>query len=508
MNPVVFEKVRGIKCIEHRICYAPGYVLTYGEGVVPYIEPAFCTCVKREEIEIIEIEIEIEEGSDSNGSSNGSKTNTNTDTTNTDTTNTDTTNTDTTNTNTTNTNTTTKNRRPDIHGVAFLITRQQYEHMLLTEGGWGYQEYKNDPFWGIGHYGVQEIDCIEIASCSSSKSRSRSSSSSTGSAEISSCAEINSTANGTNSSTNDGNATVDENKNTSTNEQQQQHQETVDTHNNNRTTATADCNTAATNKTTTTTNSNLQQQHNDKHSFKALTLVGLMGSRKRYDCNASQRYCDLVWVGAESSGLPGLYRKYLRDFHPPYSISSGNNNNDNDNDNDNDSYRSTWGVVVAKYLFLVFIIPCLFVEIASVQLCVKWNDRVLKSSSKSATSSKSTTSRERNGGGGKRITNRTNSSDNNRTNNRTNTTIDTNRKWVLFRPPWILMKAIYLYRRWVLEHVLQTLVFDWLGIPCGFRNNNNDNGHTINSNNGNSSNDNTVATTVNGNGNRHGTKEE
>ena len=33
--------------------------------------------------------------------------------------------------------------RPDIHGVIFLITRRQYEHMLVTEGDWGWQEYRN-----------------------------------------------------------------------------------------------------------------------------------------------------------------------------------------------------------------------------------------------------------------------------------------------------------------------------------------------------------------------------
>ena len=47
LNPEVFENRRKIKCRDHRVCYAPGYVLTYAEGILPYIEPAFCTCVKR-----------------------------------------------------------------------------------------------------------------------------------------------------------------------------------------------------------------------------------------------------------------------------------------------------------------------------------------------------------------------------------------------------------------------------------------------------------------------------
>ena len=107
MNPEIFEKKRKIKCVEFRVCTAPGYVLSYSESMLPYFEPGFCTCVKRSELPCSE-------------------------------------------------------SKPDIHGVAFLITRQQYEHMLLTEGGWGYQEYRYDPLWGIGNYGEEEIECVEI----------------------------------------------------------------------------------------------------------------------------------------------------------------------------------------------------------------------------------------------------------------------------------------------------------------------------------------------------------
>jgi len=109
MNPAVFEMRRKIKCRDHRVCKVPGYVLTYAEGVLPYIEPAFCTCIKRSDLP----------SNDRDG-------------------------------------------RPDIHGVAFLITKLQYEQMLLTEGGWGYQEYRTHPIWSIGHYGEEEIRCVEI----------------------------------------------------------------------------------------------------------------------------------------------------------------------------------------------------------------------------------------------------------------------------------------------------------------------------------------------------------
>jgi hypothetical protein len=107
MNPAVFEKKRKIKCRDFRVCKVPGYVLTYTQAMVPYSEPAFCTCVKRSAIQC-------------------------------------------------------EDDRPDIHGVAFLITRTQYEHMLLTEGGWGWQEYRYNHFWSVGHYAEVEVECREI----------------------------------------------------------------------------------------------------------------------------------------------------------------------------------------------------------------------------------------------------------------------------------------------------------------------------------------------------------
>lgn len=111
MNPEVFEEKRKIKSRDYRVCRAPGYVLSYTESILPYLEPGFCTCLKRSDL-LWEDENE-------------------------------------------------ESRRPDIHGVAFLITRQQYDHMLLTEGGWGYQEYRNS-IWDVGHYGEEEIECVEI----------------------------------------------------------------------------------------------------------------------------------------------------------------------------------------------------------------------------------------------------------------------------------------------------------------------------------------------------------
>jgi len=108
MNPEVFEKKRGIRCLDHRVCTAPGYVLSYSESLLPWCEPAFCTCVRRN----ADLPCCLD--------------------------------------------------KPDIHGVAFLITREQYEHVLLTEGGWGYQEHRSDPLWSVGQYAEEEIECVEI----------------------------------------------------------------------------------------------------------------------------------------------------------------------------------------------------------------------------------------------------------------------------------------------------------------------------------------------------------
>ena len=49
MNPIIFEKRRGIKPRTTRCVKIPGYVFSYSYDGVPYLEPAFATCHKREE---------------------------------------------------------------------------------------------------------------------------------------------------------------------------------------------------------------------------------------------------------------------------------------------------------------------------------------------------------------------------------------------------------------------------------------------------------------------------
>ena len=139
MNPNVFEKKRNITPKQTRVCYVPDYVLTFGEGALPYVEPAFCTCIRRTELTKLQL----------------LATATAADTTDAD--------------NTADNSTISKvlavsgrRRRPDIHGVAFLITKREYEHVLMTEGGWGWQEYRNNKLWNVGHYGSEEVNCIEI----------------------------------------------------------------------------------------------------------------------------------------------------------------------------------------------------------------------------------------------------------------------------------------------------------------------------------------------------------
>jgi len=293
MNTEIFEKKRKIKCHDHKVCKVPGYVLTFAEGIIPYVEPSFCTCLKRSDLSV-------------------------------------------------------DDDRPDIHGVAFLITKQQYEHMLLTEGGWGYQEYRNHPFWSIGHYGEEEIECVEIK------------------------------PEGTGSN----------------------------------------------------------KKESDLKIFKALTLVGLFGVHQRYDCNASKRYYDLVKVGAESSGLPTSYREYLKEKHPAFEPIS----------------NCRW-TNLAKWICIVIAFPCLFVEIGSNKLCIAWNERKLKQE-KEAESSLSSSNLAKTA----TVVTR-------------NTTRRRRQRFEdVIRAPWIIMKLSHVYRRYVLQCFMFTLMFDVLKLPSGFHN--------------------------------------
>lgn len=297
MNPEVFEKKRKIKCRDHKLCKVPGYVLTYTESCLPYLEPAFCTCVPRSFLQ----------DDDDN--------------------------------------------RPDIHGVAFLITKQQYEHMLLTEGGWGYQEYRYHPLYSIGHYGEEEIECVEI--------------------------EPEST-------------TGEEKKETSTSEQI------------------------------------------PKKTFKALTLVGMLGNNRRYDAHASKRYYDLVNAGAESSGLPRSYREYLKEKHPAFEPTG------------------CWKADLARRIFFFIAFPSFFFEFGCLNLAIRWQERKLKRKQQlqqqnDESSSSTTDTTELRPKSRKRFED-------------------------VLRPPWIICKMCYFYRTIVLDRILVTILFEWCKLPNGFRN--------------------------------------
>ena len=276
MNPAVFEQKRKIKCRDFRVCKVPGYVLTYTQGMVPYSEPAYCTCVKRS---IIQCEDD----------------------------------------------------RPDIHGVAFLITRTQYEHMLLTEGGWGWQEYRYDRLWSVGHYAEEEVECQEIQP--------------------------------------EGSTTAVLSK-----------------------------------------------------PFKALTLAGLLGVRQKYDANSSKRYHDLVNVGAEASGLPKSYRKYLKKTHPPFEPT-------------NCIFSK-----IAKHIYLLALLPIFVFEIGTMILCVRWSESRLE----------------------KRASTRQQSHQ--------DPSIPRQSFQHIIRPPWIVMKACFLYRTIILEFILSTFLYDLCKFPNGFCN--------------------------------------
>eukprot|EP00536_Pseudo-nitzschia_multiseries_P002695 jgi/Psemu1/283899/fgenesh1_pg.36_\ len=226
MNPQVFEEKRKIQPLDHMVCRIPGYVLTYTEGILPYLEPAFCTCVPRERLPALR----------------------------------------------------SGRPRPTIHGVAFLITRDQFEHVLLTEGGFGYQYYEGDSFWALGHYGVEDVECVEI----------------------------------------DGNGNGND--------------DAVDDE-----------------------PTEQGRRHRQGRTVRAKTLVGLLGARQRYDCNASKRYYNLVKEGAKSSGLPKFYRDYLRDEHPAYADPTCESSSE---PSATATATARWGVAIAKTLYIVIYIPC------------------------------------------------------------------------------------------------------------------------------------------------------
>jgi len=336
MNPQVFEEKRKIKPLDHMVCYVPGYVLTYTEGILPYLEPAFCTCVPRERLPALE----------------------------------------------------SGRPRPTIHGVAFRITRDQYEHVLLTEGGFGYQDYDAHPFWTINHYGVLDVDCIEIDPVS------------------------------------DGDDDED------------------------------------------ITNNNNKRQ---LRTVRAKTLVGLLGARQRYDCNASKRYYNLVTEGAKSSGLPRFYLDYLRDEHPPYADPTHDSAADTDAVNDADAVgvaktskgSAGWGVPIAKILYIVVYIPCIFF-MSGLQYYFRRNERRLLALQPDAKPSSEPPVPRGAGAGGAT------------TPTPTPRITQHHHERIPFqdvvRPPWIVLKACSLYDTYVMKMALQTILFDWCKIPCGFHN--------------------------------------
>ena len=100
MSEEVFAKRRQIKSQESRPCIVPGFVLSYAMDGIPFIEPCFATCVKREHSPY-------------------------------------------------------PNPRPDVHGVAFLITESEFTRVLATEGGSGWND------GSCGGYRVSEVEAVD-----------------------------------------------------------------------------------------------------------------------------------------------------------------------------------------------------------------------------------------------------------------------------------------------------------------------------------------------------------
>ena len=101
MKSEVFCQRRGIVAQETVRCRIPGYVLSYALDGLPYLEPAFATCVKREH----SIEADA---------------------------------------------------RPDVQGVAFRITESELRRVLATEGGCGWND------GSVGGYRLSNVPAVDF----------------------------------------------------------------------------------------------------------------------------------------------------------------------------------------------------------------------------------------------------------------------------------------------------------------------------------------------------------
>jgi hypothetical protein len=103
MSEEVFAKRRQIKSQESKCVKIPNYVLSYALDGLPYMEPCFATLYKREDYPK-------EAGRD---------------------------------------------LRPDVHGVAFKITESEFQRVLATEGGSGWND------GSCGGYRVSEVEALD-----------------------------------------------------------------------------------------------------------------------------------------------------------------------------------------------------------------------------------------------------------------------------------------------------------------------------------------------------------
>ena len=87
MSKSVFERRRGIRPRNSKRAVIRDWVIHYAYDSLPYMEPSFATCSPRADIPARH-----------------------------------------------------RDSRPDVHGVAFLITKTELERVLATEGGWGWND--------------------------------------------------------------------------------------------------------------------------------------------------------------------------------------------------------------------------------------------------------------------------------------------------------------------------------------------------------------------------------
>jgi len=123
MNKKTFQGLRKIVPLQHKVVTVPEYWLSLDMMGSPYIEPCFASIVRRTRQNITEgyateIHLRCKAGTPFKWNPANPE----------------------------------ESLPPTLHGVAYLITKDQFKRILMTEGGWGYDDFP-------AGYSVLDVEC-------------------------------------------------------------------------------------------------------------------------------------------------------------------------------------------------------------------------------------------------------------------------------------------------------------------------------------------------------------